>query len=116
MKSWILKQIIGVLLLSALSCTHRSHSFGQVVVTGNIGATSSVRIDWTASITSSVTYNIYRGENSGGPYTQIITGVTCCTWTDPHVQSKHNYWYVATAFDGSTESSNSNETTEVTVP
>lgn len=92
---------------------------GQTTVTvgGNWFMHSSVKVTWIASVTPSVTYSVYRGEQSGGPYAKIVSGMPCCVWFDLRTQVKHNYWYVMTAVDGSNnESSYSNETQEAQVP
>jgi hypothetical protein len=69
-----------------------------------------VVLNWTASVTPSVTYNVYRSTITGGPYSQInLSAVSCCTFTDSSVNSGTTYYYVVRAFDGTSESVNSNE-------
>jgi hypothetical protein len=48
-------------------------------------------------------YNVYRGTTSGGPYTEIATGVTN-TYTDTSVVDGTKYYYVMTANNGTSES------------
>jgi len=73
--------------------------------------THYVTLTWTASATSGVTaYNVFRSATSGGPYTQINTStVSGTTYTDNTVSAGQTYYYVVTAVDGSTQSSDSNQ-------
>ncbi|MFO8006838.1 MAG: PA14 domain-containing protein, partial [Candidatus Brocadiia bacterium] len=55
-------------------------------------------------------YNVYRDTASGGPYTQIATGVATSDYTDTGVTNDTTYYYVVTAVDtSSNESGYSNE-------
>lgn len=76
-----------------------------VCVTGAVA--HSVTLSWTASTSSNVTgYNVYRGVQSGGPYTKLTaTAVTGTTYTDNAVQAGQTYYYVATAVDNSNNES-----------
>jgi hypothetical protein len=72
----------------------------------------SVDLSWTASTSSGVAgYNVYRGSQSGGPYTLVNSSViTGSSFTDSTVVSGSTYFYVTTAVDGSlVESTYSNE-------
>ena len=72
----------------------------------------SVTLSWTASTSTNVTgYNIYRGTQSGGPYTKInATPVAALTYTDSAAQAGATYYYVTTAVDNNNnESAYSNE-------
>jgi hypothetical protein len=77
----------------------------------------SVTLDWTASTSAVIGYNVYRGTVSGGPYAQLNSPlVTTTQYQDSSVQSGQTYYYVVTAVDPShVESTNSNETS-ATVP
>jgi fibronectin type 3 domain-containing protein len=68
-------------------------------------------LNWTASTSAVAGYNIYRGTQSGGPYTLVnSTLVTTTGYTDVSVQAGTTYFYVATAVDSSSnESAFSNE-------
>jgi hypothetical protein len=71
-----------------------------------------VTLTWTASTSSNVTgYNMYRGTQTGGPYTKISAfPVAVTSFADAAVQSGQTYYYVATAVDSSNnESAYSNE-------
>lgn len=65
-----------------------------------------VVLTWNAS-TGADGYNIYRGAQSGGPYSLIDT-TALLTYTDPLVPPS-NYWYTVTAYNSTGESGYSNE-------
>jgi hypothetical protein len=69
----------------------------------------SVSLQWVASSTPGVTYNLYRGTVSGGPYTVVQSGITTVSTTDSNVTSGTTYYYVVRAADSDGESANSNE-------
>jgi hypothetical protein len=75
----------------------------------------SVDVSWNASTSVVAGYNIYRGSQSGGPYTRLNSSLDPgTTYTDNNVQSGATYFYVVTAVDGSSqESIFSNESTAV---
>ncbi len=69
------------------------------------GNAHTVTLNWTASTTSNVSYNIYRSGTSNGTYTKIgSVGVGVLTYTDSAALAGETYFYVATAVD-----SNNNE-------
>ncbi len=74
-----------------------------------------VNLSWTASTSQDVTgYNVYRGTNSGGPYSEITTSpVSETSYTDSDVAAGATYYYVATAVSGIEESGYSNQATAV---
>ena len=58
----------------------------------------SVDLFWDASTSSVTGYNVYRGEQSGGPYSKInATPVAGTTYTDSSVQAGQTYYYVTTS-------------------
>jgi hypothetical protein len=60
----------------------------------------SVSLSWTASTSTVVGYNVYRGGTSGGPYTRINSALESSTnYADSSVQAGQTYYYVATAVD-----------------
>ena len=71
----------------------------------------SVKLDWIASTSPVIGYNVYRGTESGGPYTLLNSSlVTMTQYEDSSVQSGQIYYYVATAVDSSdVESTYSNQ-------
>jgi hypothetical protein len=79
--------------------------------TGVQTVTHSVALSWIASTTPGVSYNVYRGSQTGGPYTRLNgTPVASTAYTDTTVLSGLKYFYVVTAVDSSNiESVYSNE-------
>jgi hypothetical protein len=76
----------------------------------------SVSLSWTASVSSVVGYNVYRGTQPSGPYPLKVNSSphTGTSFTDSTVQSGTTYYYVVTAVDAnSVESDYSNEGTAV---
>ena len=63
------------------------------------GGNASVTLNWTASTTQNVTYNVYRSLSSPTPTNSapVATGVTSTTWKDTAVTNGTTYWYVVTA-------------------
>ena len=73
----------------------------------------SVALSWNPSTSTVVGYNVYRGTQSGGPYSKLNSSLVSGTnYTDSSVQSATTYYYVATAVDSSNvESTYSNQAT-----
>jgi len=58
----------------------------------------SVTLTWAASTSTVAGYNVYRGVQSGGPYTQMNEVLDVSTnYMDNTVQSGQTYYYVVTA-------------------
>jgi bacillopeptidase F len=71
----------------------------------------NVTLNWIASASKGVTYNVYRSTTSGTGYQQIASGITALSYIDTK-QKTGTYYYVVTAVDPTaspTESSASNE-------
>ena len=65
-------------------------------------------LSWNASTTPGAQYNLYRANNTGGPYTKILSNITGLAASDkpaPHA----TYYYVVRATVAAKESGNSNE-------
>src|SRR6266481_3274494 len=75
----------------------------------------SADLSWTASTSIVAGYNVYRGVQSGGPYTKLnSTPVVLTIYTDSTVQSGQTYFYVVTAVDlNNLETVHSNEVSAV---
>lgn len=72
----------------------------------------SVALSWNASTSGVNGYNIYRGTQSGGPYSKLNSALLPATsYTDATVQSGATYYYVSTAVANNVESVYSNQTT-----
>lgn len=96
--------------------SNASNSPGTETLSGSgFQPTHSVALAWNASTSTVVGYNIYRGGQTGGPYTRLNSSVQPgTTYSDNSVQSGLTYFYVVTAVDGSAlESVFSNESTAV---
>jgi fibronectin type 3 domain-containing protein len=74
-----------------------------------------VTMSWTASSTPNVTYNVYAGNTSGGPYTRINQSpVTALSYQDTRATAGTTVYYVVTAVDSKgNESLYSNEISAV---
>lgn len=88
----------------------------------NLSATAGdaqVSLSWDA-VTGATSYKVKRATTSGGPYTEIATGVTAASYTDTGLTNGTTYYYVVTAVISGSESSSSNEAsatpTEGTIP
>jgi hypothetical protein len=98
--------------LSFVSDASNSPTVESLTGIGDAAQQHSVDLTWNASQSPGVVgYNIYRGGKSGGPYSQINSGLDANTnYTDVNVQSGQTYYYVTTAVDGNgQESAYSNE-------
>lgn len=73
----------------------------------------SVALSWNPSTSTVIGYNIYRGTQSGGPFSQLNSSLlSATTYTDANVQSGTTYYYVSTAVNSSNvESAYSNQAT-----
>jgi hypothetical protein len=90
-------------------------SLGQVCVTYN---SHSVTVNWVASTTPNVNYNVYRGSASAGPYTKLNSSLVAgTTFQDSAVTAGQTFYYVATAVDGNgKESAYSSPPVQATIP
>jgi len=92
----LLKILSGLGFLLAFGSCSASHIGGtQNPVKGH-----TVTLSWVASTTTGIDgYNVYRANQSGGPYTIVgSTNANALTYVDSHVASGSTYYYVATAF------------------
>lgn len=78
----------------------------------------SATLNWTASTTPNVTYNVYRATASGGTYTVVNSSpISGTTFQDTSVQPGQTYYYVARAVNAnSVESVNSSPAVQATIP
>jgi Abnormal spindle-like microcephaly-assoc'd, ASPM-SPD-2-Hydin len=75
----------------------------------------SVALSWDPSTSTVAGYNLYRGTQSGGPYSKLNSSLLSgTTYTDSGVQPGATYYYVSTAVTSSNvESAYSNQATAV---
>jgi fibronectin type 3 domain-containing protein len=82
------------------SCGHTSTSNASHHSPGIASTAHSVTLNWNASTSAVVGYNIYRTSQSGGPYTKLNSSLVRATnYTDTTVQAGRTYLYVVTATD-----------------
>jgi len=98
-----------------VTATSQADNTKSASATITVAAPHKVTLTWAASSTSGVSYNLYRGTISGGPYALLASGVASTSYTDTNVQSGTTYYYVTTAVDSSGQSSYSNEA-QVVIP
>jgi hypothetical protein len=79
------------------------------------GVAHSIQLNWTASPSMTLGYNVYRGAQPGGPYTLVNASlVSGPAFTDTHVQAGSAYFYTVTAVGtNSVESEPSNESESI---
>lgn len=86
--------------------------------TGVSSQNHSVGLSWTASTSNNVVgYNIYRGNQSGGPYAKINSVLDSTTaYTDTDVIDGNTYFYVTTAVNSENEESGYSNQAPATIP
>ena len=106
--------LLSVAVLSIAPTAAAQSARVGVLCSGHLGRVS---LTWTASASSVAGYNIYRGNQSGGPYTLLNSSLdTGTTYSDATAQAGRVYYYVATAVKSSgVESAYSNQA-EATLP
>ncbi len=97
--------------LSFASNASNSPTVQSLTGTGTPPPQHSVSLSWNASTSVVVGYYVYRGAQTGGPYTKINpSSDPNTTYTDNAVTAGQTYYYVTTAVDsGGSESVYSNE-------
>lgn len=101
--------------ISFLSDAANSPTIQKWSATGAAQTTPrSVALDWNPETAPLLGYFVYRGTQTGGPYSKISPLQPGPPYTDLSVSSGQTYYYVVTALDNnSVESSFSNEATAV---
>jgi len=85
--------IVSLIMVSSAGCAGGN-------TTGDPAGTiqHSVTLTWAGSTSTVLGYNVYRGVQSGGPYTQINEVLEAgMNYVDNTVQSGQIYYYVVTA-------------------
>ena len=76
-----------------------------------------VDLNWNASTSTLLGYNVYRGTQSGGPYSKINSVLEPTTsYTDTTVTSGQTYFYVVTAVDANNNESGYSNEAKAVVP
>ena len=111
--TWAVKQGIGTITQSGLYTAPQNVETDVVTATSQVDSTKSasaivtvfpphsVSLTWMPSSSTGVSYSVYRGTMSGGPYNLLKSGVSSTAYTDSNVQSGNTYYYVTTAVDAS---------------
>jgi fibronectin type 3 domain-containing protein len=109
-----MKQLFAVCLILAGASAGLAQGFqGNVTISGSaiVPVTGhSVTLTWSSS-SGAVSYNVYRGTTSGGPYLKVGSEIITTTYADVQVTHAQTFYYVTTAVSGSNESGYSNEVT-----
>ena len=86
--------------------------------TGIVSQNHTVGLSWIASTSENVVgYNIYRGNQSGGPYAKINSSLDSNTaYTDTSVTDGNTYYYVTTAVNSDNEESVYSNQAQATIP
>jgi hypothetical protein len=103
--------------LSFVSNAPNSPTVQGLTGTGVAASQHQVNLSWTASSSSVVGYNIYRGTNTGGPYSKINTSLDAGTsLSDSTVLAGQTYYYVVTAVNSRGEESAYSDETKAVIP
>jgi len=78
---------------------------GLTATAGN----AQVALSWTAS-SGATSYTVKSATTSGGPYTNVATGVTATSYTNTGLTNGTTYYYVVSASNSAGSSSNSAQT------
>jgi hypothetical protein len=109
--------VVGTVTGSVALVSNASNTLA-ITVSGTGAAASvahSATVSWTASTSANVIgYNVYRGDQSGGPYAKLNSAsIMGTTYTDATVVAGGSYYYVVTSLDGTSESSYSAQVSAV---
>jgi hypothetical protein len=98
---------------SVTIASNASNSPTVVGVSGSGVLAHTATLNWTASTSTVIGYNVYRGTVSGGPYTLVNPSIVAGTqYVDSTALAGQTYYYVATAVaSGNMESTYSNQVT-----
>jgi subtilisin family serine protease len=77
---------------------------GLTATAGN----AQVTLTWSSAL-GATRYNVKRGSSTGGPYTQIVSGLKAVTYVDTAVVNDTTYYYVVSAENSMGASGDSNE-------
>ena len=77
----------------------------------------SATLYWTSSASTVMSYYVYRGAQTGGPYAKLNAApASLTTYTDSTVQAGQTYFYVATSVDSNNVESAFSDETSATIP
>ncbi|MGO9124479.1 MAG: choice-of-anchor D domain-containing protein [Terriglobales bacterium] len=102
--------------LSLASNAANSPTVESLAGTGN-SASYSVNLSWQPSASQVAGYNVYRGNQSGGPYSRINSGLeTNTAYTDSSVVEGQTYYYATTAVNSEGQESNYSNLVQAVIP
>ncbi|MEO7098790.1 MAG: LamG-like jellyroll fold domain-containing protein, partial [Luteolibacter sp.] len=84
---------------------------GLTATAGN----AQVSLTWS-SVSGATSYSVKRSTISGGPYTNVASGVTAISYTDTGLSNGTTYFYVVSGSNTGGEGSNSTEASATTIP
>jgi hypothetical protein len=116
---------VGLVVCSIINGTLNTSTFSNVQITGGNGGApviapaapvallaapgeNVVPLRWQPSF-GATSYTVKRATTSGGPYTNVATGITSSNYTDTTVTNGTTYYYVVTATNSAGTSVNSPE-------
>jgi hypothetical protein len=104
--------------LTLVSSATNSSAEVPIAGTGTPGAQHGVTLSWDPSTSQDVIgYNIYRGNQSGGPYSLINSSPDSnATATDDHVSAGQTYYYVVTTVSSDWQESIYSNQASVVIP
>jgi len=91
--------------------SNASNSPVSISLSGTGVPAHSATLNWTASTSTVIGYDVYRGTVSGGPYTLLTPSpITGTQYVDSSVTAGQTYYYVVTAVaSGNVQSADSNQ-------
>ncbi len=104
---------------SVTVASNATNSPAKIALSGDGTHTVShaVQLTWTPSTSAVAGYDVYRAEDSGGPYTRLDSSiVTGDSYTDSNVQSGRTYYYVVTSVTSAGMQSGDSTPAVATVP
>jgi fibronectin type 3 domain-containing protein len=100
---------------SASILSNATNSPGNELLSGT--GIHAVSLSWTASTSTVTGYNVFRGTQSGGPYTMLNSSLLSgTTYTDTTVQAGQTYYYVTTAVNSADVESQYSNQVQAVVP
>ncbi|GFN33018.1 extracellular catalytic domain type 1 short-chain-length polyhydroxyalkanoate depolymerase [Paenibacillus xylaniclasticus] len=81
---------------------------GLTATAGN----AQVALSWNAS-SGATSYTVKRAATSGGPYTDVATGITATSYTNTDLTNGTTYYYVVSASNAAGQSANSSQASAV---
>jgi fibronectin type 3 domain-containing protein len=108
-------RLIPLIICSCLGVFLGQGLQGHVTIAGQatVSVTGhSVTLTWNG-VQNATSYNVYRGNTHGGPYTKVAAAILTTTYTDVQLTHNQTLYYVTTAVNGGVESAYSNETVAV---